>query len=325
MDKVVSIRKQSLCQAMRFITSVGQLLVCAVTFMVVLVAGAKADNPNPDWVLVFQDEFSSSSFEGKKLKWGYKWNQIEYIPRSAPDWRKHQSRENALVVPGKEKKTSFVRLKGVYGKFESQSNQTGNQESFACGGIFTNRTFSFRYGYVEVRARFDCAKGVWPAIWMLPKSGGWPNGGEIDIMEHLNHQKHVWQTLHFLRNSGSGDASPTISPQPAIQDVTAWHTYGVEWAPGRITFYVDGKKTGSFKRDNYKHWPFDKEVEFYLLIDQQIGGNWPGQATPVELKARSANFDIDYVRVYSSPQYKFSTQKKNKPKQKATKSKAKQR
>ena len=300
-----------------------ELLLCAVGFLAILGAGAEAENPNPDWELVFQDDFSSSSFEGKKLKWGQKWNQFDYLDRPVADWRKYQSRENALVVPGKEKKTSFVRPKGVYGKYKSQSSQSGKQESFACGGIFTNRTFSFRYGYVEVRARFDCANGVWPAIWMLPKSGGWPNGGEIDIMEHINHQKCVWQTLHLLRNSGKGDASTTVKPQPAINDVTGWHTYGVEWAPGRISFYVDGKKTGTFTRKSFTHWPFDKDVEFYLLIDQQIGGNWPGQANPAQLKAKSANFDIDYVRVYADPQYKFSTKKKSKSKQAPTQSKVK--
>lgn len=216
-----------------------------------------------------------------------------------------------------------MRLKGVYGKYKSQSCQAGNQETFACGGIFTDKTFTFRYGYVEVRARFDCADGVWPAIWLLATSGGWPNGGEIDIMEHLNYQKQVWQTIHLLRNSGSGDSSNTVNPQPAIEDVTGWHTYGVEWAPGRITFYVDGKKTGSFTREGFTHWPFDREVEFYLLIDQQIGGNWPGQAKPEQLKAKSANFDIDYVRIYSDPQYKFSSQKKKTSKKTPRKAKMK--
>ena len=322
-NKLVSVQKQDHYEARRFAMKVSQLLICAVIFMFIFGSGAKADNPNPDWVLVFQDEFSSSSFDGKKLKWGHKWNKIEYMSRPAPDWRKHQSREDKLIEPGKDKKTRFVRLKGVYGKFKSQSCQTGKQETFACGGIFTDKTFSFRYGYVEVRARFDCAKGVWPAIWLLPKSGGWPDGGEIDIMEHINHQNQVWQTIHLLRNSGSGDASTTINPQPTIKDVTAWHTYGVEWAPGRITFYVDGKKTGSFTKNGFTHWPFDKDVEFYLLIDQQIGGNWPGQANPEQLKAKSVNFDIDYVHIYSSPQYKFTSPKKKKSKQTPTKSKAK--
>ena len=82
----------------------GQLFLCVAGLFAFLGAGAQAGNPNPDWVLVFQDDFSSSSFEGKKLKWGHKWNKIEYMSRPAPDWRKHQSRENALVVPGKEKR-----------------------------------------------------------------------------------------------------------------------------------------------------------------------------------------------------------------------------
>ncbi len=314
MDRVIRVLDRVDDKATRFVMWAWRLLLCAVILLAALGVGAKADNPNPDWVLVFQDDFSASSFSGKKLKWGHKWNKIEYLNRPVADWRKHQSRENALVVSGKENKTSFVRLKGVYGKYKSQSCQTGNLETFACGGIFTDKTFSFRYGYVEVRARFDCADGVWPAIWMLPKSGGWPNGGEIDIMEHINHQKQVWQTIHLLRNSGSGDASTTIKPQPAIKDVTGWHTYAVEWAPGCITFYVDGKVTGSFKKAGFKHWPFDREVEFYLLIDQQIGGNWPGQAKPAQLKAKSADFDIDYVRVYADPQYKFSSKKKKKSK-----------
>lgn len=325
MGRGVCIQKQGLYTAGCVAMGMRLWLMCAAVFMVMSGSGARADNPNPEWDLVFQDEFSSSSFNGKKLKWGNKWNKIEYMDRPAPDWRKHQSREDALIVPGKEKKINFVRLKGVYGKFKSQSNQTGKQEGFACGGIFTDKTFSFRYGYVEVRARFDCADGVWPAIWLLPRSGGWPNGGEIDIMEHLNHQKQVWQTIHLLRNSGSGDSSNTVNPQPAINDVSAWHTYGVEWAPGRITFYVDGKKTGSFTPHGFTHWPFDRDVEFYLLVDQQIGGNWPGQADPAQLKARSANFDIDYVRIYSTPQYKFSSKKKKKSKHPAGKSKIKRK
>ena len=311
---VVQGRKRCCCAGLRLVVVLGQLLFCAVVIMASLGAGAKADNPNPDWVLVFQDEFSASSFSGKKLKWGKKWNKIEYMPRHAPDWRKHQSREDALIVPGKEGKTGFVRLKGVYGKYKSQSCQAGNQETFACGGIFT--------GAVCLNL-VDKLDGVWPAIWLLATSGGWPNGGEIDIMEHLNYQKQVWQTIHLLRNSGSGDSSNTVKPQPAIEDVTGWHTYGVEWAPGRIAFYVDGKKTGSFTREGFTHWPFDREVEFYLLIDQQIGGNWPGQAKPEQLKAKSANFDIDYVRIYSDPQYKFSSQKKKTSKKTPRKAKMK--
>ena len=277
-----------------------------------------------DWELVFNDEFSAASFNGNKLDWSDgNWNKIDYVNWGVSDWRKYQSRDDSLVTKGQSNGVDYVTLKGSYGNYTSQNDQNGTNDTFACGGIFTDKTFSFQYGYVEVRARFDCADGVWPAIWLLPKSGGWPNGGEIDIMEHLNYQKQVWQTIHLLRNSGSGDASTTVNPQPAINDVNGWHTYGVEWAPERITFYVDGRKTGSFTPKGFTHWPFDREVEFYLLIDQQIGGNWPGPAKPEQLKAKSANFDIDYVRIYSDPQYKFSSQKKKTSKKTPRKAKMK--
>ena len=174
MNEVVGVQKYDHNKCLRFFLGLRAVILCALSLMVILGAVSRADNPNPDWVLVFHDDFSASSFVGKKLKWGHKWNKIEYMSRHAPDWRKHQSRENSLIVPGREKRTSFVRLKGVYGKIKSQSCQTGEHETFACGGIFTDKTFSFRYGYVEVRARFDCADGVWPAIWLLPRSGVGP-------------------------------------------------------------------------------------------------------------------------------------------------------
>ncbi|MFC4995794.1 hypothetical protein [Rubritalea tangerina] len=35
-----------------------------------------------------------------------------------------------------------------------------------------------------------------PALWMLGEKGQWPNNGEIDLMEHLNFDDKVYQTLH---------------------------------------------------------------------------------------------------------------------------------
>ena len=49
---------------------------------------------------------------------------------------------------------------------------------------------------VEVCARLQAAKGAWPAIWMLPEKAEWPKGGEIDIMERLNHDRIAYQTTH---------------------------------------------------------------------------------------------------------------------------------
>ncbi|ULT24645.1 glycoside hydrolase family 16 protein [Sphingobacterium sp. E70] len=52
----------------------------------------------------------------------------------------------------------------------------------------------FTYGRFEARAKLPKGRGTWPAIWMLPtdwKYGGWPNSGEIDILEHVGYEQDV--------------------------------------------------------------------------------------------------------------------------------------
>lgn len=260
-----------------------------------------------DWELVFEDNFDGSALNT------HNWSRIDYVNYNAPDWRKYQSRDESLVEFREQDGNSTMTLWGKYGDYTTQTNQTAPAKTYACGGVYSLKTFSFQYGYVEVRARFDCVQGVWPAIWMMPKSDsiGWPVGGEIDIMEHLNYEGRVYQTIHWSQNGvPNQDNSQGVTPGWSDgAEKTNWHTYGVEWTEEGITFYVDGKVTGSFKKPNNANWPFDKDGnEFYLIIDQQIGGNWVENAgnkgiDQNTLANSGAAFDIDYVKVYSSSNY----------------------
>ena len=56
--------------------------------------------------------------------------------------------------------------------------------------------YFFKYGKVQIRARFKSAQGAWPALWMMPETRTLPGYGEIDIMEHLNFEHKVYQTVH---------------------------------------------------------------------------------------------------------------------------------
>lgn len=256
---------------------------------------------NADWQLIFNDEFAESSFQDGTLRWNEKWNKIDYVNwSSVSDWRKYQSRDNELVTPGSTGDIDYITLKGAYGDYTSQHDQTGSNDTFASGGIFTDKTFSFQYGYMEVRAQFESAKGCWPAIWLMPvSSSGWLPGGEIDIMEHINNESTVHQTLHLHNNAGTADAAP--SKQTSINNQNGWHTYGVEWTPEHITFFVDGNTTNTITAANYTYWPFSHDNhEFYILIDQQIGGSWAGEANATTLGDDSVDFNIDYVRVYAN-------------------------
>ena len=50
----------------------------------------------------------------------------------------------------------------------------------------TAKSFSFRYGRLEVEAKMPKGDWLWPAVWLLPryqKYGTWPQSGEIDLLE----------------------------------------------------------------------------------------------------------------------------------------------
>ena len=78
---------------------------------------------------------------------------------------------------------------------------------YLTGGIYTKGKKAFSNGRLEIRAKLNGARGEWPAIWMLPIDAPWPMGGEIDIMERLNHDTIAYQTIHtnYTYNLGIKD------------------------------------------------------------------------------------------------------------------------
>ena len=52
----------------------------------------------------------------------------------------------------------------------------------------------------ELRSKeISAGQGIWPAIWMLPTDwmyGGWPQSGEIDIMEHVGYDPGHVHYIH---------------------------------------------------------------------------------------------------------------------------------
>jgi beta-glucanase (GH16 family) len=145
---------------------------------------------------------------------------------------------------------------------------------------------------------------------MMPQKsvyGGWPNSGEIDIMEHVGYDLGtVHGTIHTeaynhkigTQRGGSiyvGDAH------------TEFHVYSIEWTPDEIKWFVDGEEYYSFRNPNltYKEWPFDQP--FFLIMNIAIGGDWGG-AQGIDENLTEAVMEVDYVRVIQSslPDFKVS-------------------
>ncbi|UVS80731.1 ricin-type beta-trefoil lectin domain protein [Actinokineospora sp. UTMC 2448] len=165
----------------------------------------------------------------------------------------------------------------------------------------TAATFTQTYGRFEARIKVPRGQGMWPAFWMLGNdigSVGWPASGEIDIMENVGFEPStVHGTIHGPGYSGAEGVGAGYTLPNGQRFADGFHVFAVDWAPGRITWSVDGvvysTKTPSDLGGD--RWVFDHP--FFLILNLAVGGYWPGDpdATTVFPQAMV----IDYVRVSS--------------------------
>jgi beta-glucanase (GH16 family) len=167
--------------------------------------------------------------------------------------------------------------------------------------LVTRQKGDWLYGRVEIRAKIPSGKGVWSAIWMLPTDGaygGWPNSGEIDIMENVGYDANrIYGTIH------TGAYNHTLGTQKGGNKMvptayTNFHDYAIEWDPEKIVLYVDDNAYYTFPNQHKTsaEWPFDKR--FHLLMNIAIGGSWGG-AQGIDPNLSEAVMEIEHVRIYN--------------------------
>lgn len=232
------------------------------------------------WELIFEDNFN-----GKTLNTEY-WS---YAKRATSDWNKHLKDTSDVVLV----KEGHLILRGI------KNTDATDKVPYWSGGITTKDKFSFQYGKIEVRAKFTkLGKGGWRAIWLMPQdnSQGWPKCGEIDIMEQLNYDNKVYQTIHSNYTWNLGIKNNPSSHKTTNINKSEYNVYGLEWYPDRLDFTVNGKITFTYPKietDKEGQWPFDKD--FYIILNEAVGGSWVGNVNDMELPFES---QIDWVKVY---------------------------
>jgi beta-glucanase (GH16 family) len=163
----------------------------------------------------------------------------------------------------------------------------------------TAGTFTQAYGHFETRMKLPKGQGMWPAFWMLGNdigSVGWPNSGEIDIMENVGFEPGtVHGTLHGPGYSGSNGIGAGYTLPGGQNFYDAFHTFAVDWAPNSVKFSVDGNvyETRTPADTNGNRWVFDHP--FYLIMNLAVGGYWPGD--PNGSTVFPQELVVDYVHV----------------------------
>jgi beta-glucanase (GH16 family) len=195
--------------------------------------------------------------------------------------------------------TNNVRLDGE-GNLEIVARQEDFEgNSYTSGRIRTLGLFEQGYGRFEVRAKLPEGQGLWPAFWMLGtdyESVGWPECGEIDVMEFRGDETYVsYGTVHGPGYSG-GDAIGAEYTLPDGAFTDDFHTFAVEVDPEHIAWTVDDvlyqRLTPADLPDGGR-WVFDKE--YFLILNLAVGGWFAGD--PDADTVFPATMTVDYVRV----------------------------
>lgn len=234
----------------------------------------------PGWKLEWNDEFNAPG----KID-DSKWVRCE---RGSSDWNNTMSDDPRCI----KVRNGRLLLMGF-----ANDGTDKDKVPFLTGGLTSKGKFQFSHGRIEIRARFKSAKGAWPALWLLGAEGGWPKNGEMDLMEHLNFDDIVYQTVHSEYVTQIDKTKTPPNGGTTRIDKDDFNTYGAEWDHDKITFLVNGKPTFTYPRVAEKgaaQWPFDQP--FYIIMSMQVGGKWVGEADP---KDYPSGMEIDWVRVYS--------------------------
>ena len=271
-------------------------LLLAFVLLCGLIPVARAESAAPDYdpssltyELVWADEFDADG-EPDPARWAFNvggggWGNGElqyYMPKG------NASIENGVLT------------------IEARKERRGTC-SYSSARMITRNVADWLYCKIEVRAKLPSGKGTWPAIWMLPTDmayGDWPASGEIDIMEHVGYDPDVIvQSIHTKNRHGGNPISDRVTV-PGVRE--EFHTYGVEWLPDRVIFSIDGEQTYVYAKPQTAEgerasdaWPFDQRM--YLLINLAFGGTWGGNMG-IDEKCLPARLEVDYVRVYQSPE-----------------------
>jgi beta-glucanase (GH16 family) len=230
-----------------------------------------APNLPGDWKLSFHDEF-----EGTRL---------------APVWTPHQYWSDGPTVGEGDEQSDPANVAVGDGSLRltaRKDNRFGKPYTGAlvqAGGIRgrESRTFSFLHGYAEAAIRVPQGRGLWPAFWLMPASYQ-DAKGEIDVMDNGTGDPLV---LHASAiRQGRKDQHPhagVLSP--------GFHTFGVDWQPDHIAWYVDGAEWA--RTTDRRLIPTEP---MYPIFDLAVGGDWGG---PPDAETHfPALMEVDWIRVW---------------------------
>ncbi|MEN9913585.1 MAG: hypothetical protein RL528_306, partial [Bacteroidota bacterium] len=166
---------------------------------------------------------------------------------------------------------------------------------------------AWKYGKIEGRIKMQTGMGIWGCFWTLGQNSAWPQGGEIDIIEHINSEDVFHSTVHWWNESlttlSKRTANGSKVPDPiGAYNANEFQKYSIEWTPKEITWFLNDTPIKTFNILNGINGTGEFHTPHFILLNCPIGGSWPqgaaGTSWNEALIPLPNKMEVDYVRVY---------------------------
>jgi beta-glucanase (GH16 family) len=241
--------------------------------------------------LIWRDEFNGTALDPRKWQYDTARNKVGWHNRERQYYSAGR-RKNLRVANGR------LTIEARHEKLDPTRFPDWGGQDYTSARIFSKGS-GWTYGFYEVRAKLPCARGTWPAIWMLPVDmKQWPDDGEIDIMEQVGAEPNlIYATLHtklFNHVLKTQRSAQKLVPTSC----SAFHLCQLDWRPDSMTIGVDGRGVLRVLNDQpggQGDWPFN--TPFKMILNLAIGGNWAA-AKGIDDAAMPQRMEVDYIRVW---------------------------
>ncbi len=266
-----------------------------------LILAMLVTSPTVAQELLWSDEFDSGNQPNPDI-WTYE------IGTGQDGWGNQElqeytnSEQNIKIIDGKLIITALPKMAGE------------DVIGFTSARIKTQDKLTFKYATIEARIKApDLERGLWPAFWTLGNNFpevGWPNCGELDIMEmgmfsaissgagRVNEQ--VSSAAHWESDGNYAIYSLTLDKRQNLTE--DFHVLTMDWTPTLVTTYLDGEQIWAIDISSENCSDCEEfHAPHFALLNMAVGGTFTGMRSIGAITATlPANLEVDYVRIYDN-------------------------
>lgn len=200
----------------------------------------------------------------------------------------------------------------------SDTTKYNGKTYLTTNSITTENRMSFKYGYLEVRAKVPYKAGCWPSLWLRSPNAAQTDltgkdgyNMEVDIIEPFGYTDKNGITIHETNKSDENDhcqaAVGSYKFKNAENLANEYHTYGFLWTADEMKFFIDGECFATYTKDTLARMGYkgDFDDTVNILFDNQlITTNSPvaneEKTNTIENNEGSlpAEYSVEYVRLY---------------------------